>query len=100
MFRARQSANDKRILALMEKADQVGIDVPLGWPTEFVRAVYRHHAQKKKWPKVSMRRFRLGATDRFVAEKTRIWPLSVSNIDRIAVKTRDKKGGRRYYRWL
>lgn len=32
--------NDEQILALIAKADKVGIDVPLEWPTEFVRAVY------------------------------------------------------------
>lgn len=76
--------NDEQILALIEKADKVGIDIPLGWPTEFVRAVYRHCSPNKKWPKVSMRRFRLRATDRFVAEITGIWPLSVST-DRIGI---------------
>lgn len=76
--------SDKQIFALIEQADKVGIDVPLGWPTEFVRAVHRHHARKKKWPNVSMRRFRLRATDRFVAETTGIWPLSVST-DRIGI---------------
>jgi predicted nuclease with RNAse H fold len=78
------SLYDKQILALIEKADKVGIDIPLGWPTEFVRAVYRHYSPSKKWPKVSMRRFRLRATDRFVAEITGIWPLSVST-DRIGI---------------
>lgn len=76
--------NDEQILALIGNADTVGIDVPLGWPTEFVRAIYRHQAQRKKWPNISMRRFRLRATDRFVAEKTGIWPLSVST-DRIGI---------------
>jgi len=76
--------NDEQILALIANADKVGIDVPLGWPTEFVRAVYRHQSMNKNWPKVSMRRFRLRATDRYVAETTRIWPLSVST-DRIGI---------------
>jgi predicted nuclease with RNAse H fold len=76
--------NDEQILALIAKADKVGIDVPLGWPTEFVRAVYRHHSPNKKWPKVDMHRFRLRATDRFVNKTTGIWPLSVST-DRIGI---------------
>jgi predicted nuclease with RNAse H fold len=76
--------NDEQILTLIGKADKVGIDVPLGWPTEFVRAVYRSQSPNKKWPNVSMRRFRLRATDRFVAENTGIWPLSVST-DRIGI---------------
>lgn len=76
--------DDQQILALIEKADKVGIDVPLGWPTEFVRAVFRHHSGNKKWPQVSMRRYRLRATDRFVAGITGIWPLSVST-DRIGI---------------
>lgn len=76
--------NDEKILTLIRKADKIGIDVPLGWPTEFVRAVYRHHSSNKKWPEVSTRRFRLRATDRFVAEAAGIWPLSVST-DRIGI---------------
>ena len=69
--------NDEQIVKLIGRADKVGIDVPLGWPTEFVRAVYRHHSPNKKWPKVDMRRFRLRDTDRFVNKTTGIWPLRV-----------------------
>lgn len=75
--------NDKQILALIEKADKVGIDIPLGWPTEFVRAVYRHCLQKK-WPPVDMRRYQLRATDRFVHQRIKLRPLSVST-DRIGI---------------
>jgi predicted nuclease with RNAse H fold len=76
--------NDEQILTLIAKADKVGIDVPLGWPTEFVRAVYRHLSANSNWPKVSMRRFRLRATDRYVADTIRMSPLSVST-DRIGI---------------
>ena len=75
--------NDEQILALIERADKVGIDVPLGWPTEFVRAVYRHCLQKK-WPVVDTRRYQLRATDRFVHQRIKLRPLSVST-DRIGI---------------
>jgi predicted nuclease with RNAse H fold len=76
--------DDDQILTLIAKADKVGIDVPLGWPTEFVRAVYRHLSAKDRWPKVEMVRFRLRATDRFVSEIIKKSPLSVST-DRIGI---------------
>src|ERR1019366_5080074 len=75
--------SDEEILTLVRKADKVGIDVPLGWPTAFVRAVYRHQFQRP-WPVAKTAVLRLRATDRFVARVTKIWPLSVS-ADRIGV---------------
>jgi len=75
--------NNTETRELMTKADKVGIDVPLGWPTGFVRAVYRHQS-RRPWPKVSMRQFRLRATDCFVHEIAGICPLSVST-DRIGI---------------
>lgn len=82
-FESPSLLNNTEIRELMTKADKVGIDVPLGWPTGFVRAVYRHQS-RAAWPKVSMRQFRLRATDCFVHEIAGIWPLSVST-DRIGI---------------
>lgn len=36
-------ADDPVILDLMEGADKVGIDCPLGWPGAFVQFVTTHH---------------------------------------------------------
>jgi predicted nuclease with RNAse H fold len=41
--------NDRAIVALIESADKVGIDAPLGWPAAFVDAVGQH-ALNGSWP--------------------------------------------------
>ncbi len=77
-------ANDSTLIGAVDRADRVGIDVPLGWPESFVSAVGAHHAGKK-WPKPhSDLGLYLRETDRFVWAKTRRRPLSVSS-DKIAI---------------
>ncbi|MGZ4788683.1 MAG: DUF429 domain-containing protein [Terriglobales bacterium] len=68
---------DDGIISTLAGSDKVGIDVPLGWPNAFVRAIYRHHA-KRSWRPARLANLRYRATDRFIVEKTRRWPLSVS----------------------
>lgn len=75
--------NDSTLLELLSDADKAGIDVPLGWPTDFVDAVARHH-QFLPWPANAIRTLRYRETDLFVAKETGHWPLSVST-DRIGV---------------
>ncbi len=74
---------DDALLRHISEVDYVGIDVPLGWPDEFVEAVVAHknHAP---WPGKEISRLCLRETDRFVKAKTGLRPLSVS-ADRIAV---------------
>lgn len=74
---------DESLLARISKADKVGIDVPFGWPDEFVTAVVAHK-DRAPWPGVKKEFLRFRETDRFVYKKTDRWPLSVSS-DRIAV---------------
>jgi predicted nuclease with RNAse H fold len=69
--------DDQRLVDLATQADKTGIDVPFGWPEEFVRAVSMHQAFEG-WPDIDTRRLRLRRTDFYVREATGIWPLSVS----------------------
>lgn len=69
---------DEAILVLLERADKAGLDVPLGWPSTFVAAVTAHHAQRP-WSGGSQHELRFRTTDRYVAEETGRWPLSVSS---------------------
>jgi hypothetical protein len=78
-----RDVDDPAILALIGSSDKVGLDVPLGWPEAFVTAVQAHHV-RNPWPGGGQRELRLRATDRYVGEVTRRWPLSVSS-DRIAM---------------
>ena len=78
-----RNVDDARILELVEGANRSGLDVPLGWPEAFVVAVGAHHAAQR-WPGGTPAQLRLRATDRWVAERTGRWPLSVST-DRIAM---------------
>ncbi|HYO85305.1 MAG TPA: DUF429 domain-containing protein [Dermatophilaceae bacterium] len=41
--------SDEQILELATTARVVGVDVPLGWPDDFVRAISAHH-QQRPWP--------------------------------------------------
>jgi hypothetical protein len=61
---------------------RVGMDVPLGWPDAFVRALELHR-DRRDWPDSSPRELTHRATDRWLINHLRIYPLSVST-DRIA----------------
>ena len=80
--------DDETIAALLPRADKLGIDVPLGWPTAFVDAV-AHHSSDGSWPAG----YRHSDTSAFRYRRTDLWawrclgtspPLSVST-DRIAL---------------
>jgi predicted nuclease with RNAse H fold len=75
-------ASDERLVALVSRAERVGIDCPLGWPDIFVEAVNRYQ-KGSAWPDVPRELMRFRRTDIHVAERGR-WPLSVST-DRIGV---------------
>lgn len=79
-----QPIEDERLRLILndESADKIGIDVPLGWPTAFVKGVTAHHAGNP-WPLVESRQLVRRATDWWVYEEIRQLPLSVST-DRIA----------------
>jgi hypothetical protein len=68
---------DQEIVRAIRQSDKVGIDVPLGWPVAFVRAVYRHQ-KERSWRPAKLLDLRYRATDKFVSEMTKRWPLSVS----------------------
>ncbi len=81
-------ATDASVSEMVGPATVVGLDAPLGWPEEFVRAMVEHDAMAP-WPTfgepdpAALRRLlsrRL--TDRFVQRQAAIIPLSVS-ADRI-----------------
>jgi len=65
------------VVALCQGADKIGMDVPLGWPKDFVEFVSGHHKQEFNG-QPSSQKFRLRATDRYVYEQTKKCPLSVS----------------------
>ena len=75
---------DSDLVALMMRADKVGIDVPLGWPTEFMDSVAQYRSGARWSIAHTDQRLYLRATDRFVLREIRKRPLSVS-ADRIAV---------------
>ena len=77
--------SNESFLALIRstRATKVGIDVPFGWPDEFVDAVYSHK-NGGRWPAVDRKLMQSRQTDRFVREKSGKKPLGVS-CDRIAV---------------
>jgi hypothetical protein len=75
------------LLRQLPEEGRLGLDCPLGWPVAFVAALGAHH-RRKPWP---ARRgggdrgdLRWRATDRWLWERTRRWPLSVST-DRLGV---------------
>ena len=80
---------DGQIVEEMGRADCCGIDCPLGWPREMVRAVGRYAAEGV-WSGVEKTAFRYRRTDLAVIERLReqmgkpLYPLSVSS-DRIAL---------------
>lgn len=75
--------DDDVILDACSEADRVGVDVPFGWPIEFLDTVIAHSQFEatSELPEWSQLRWR--ATDRFVHAETGIRPLSVST-DKIA----------------
>lgn len=80
---------DAALLDAICEADKVGIDVPLGWPLAFVRAI-AGHTDDGGWPAdaprptVSPKQLQFRQTDAVVHALTKRWPLSVSS-DRIAI---------------
>lgn len=73
---------DDVIIGLISREDnKTGIDVPFGWPVEFVKFVCSHRdgSIDQPWSAALSRSLRLRATDRFVYEKTGASPLSVSS---------------------
>jgi predicted nuclease with RNAse H fold len=70
--------DDDELLRLADRAKNVGIDVPFGWPDAFVDSVSAHR-DRSSWPSVSQRQLRYRRTDLFVWQTTGRPPLSVSS---------------------
>jgi hypothetical protein len=79
------SVNDHAFLELVRCSDKAGVDIPLGWPTDFVHAIAKHH-EFLPWPNGERRNLCYRDTDLFIANETGRLPLSVSS-DRIGVPT-------------
>jgi len=81
-------ANDDRLLELHGEADVTGIDCPFGWPTAFLAflcAVSRPTGEPLPvWSDGFRDELKFRATDRWIRDKLKISPLSVSG-DRIAI---------------
>ena len=75
--------DDDGLRRLIVDVDKVGIDVPFGWPGDFVASVSAHH-EMEAWPGFDSADLRLRRTDEFVWKKTGRQPLSVS-ADKLAV---------------
>ena len=81
--RVEHEVDDSRLIAVLtERADKIGIDVPLGWPDDFVDSVDRHHAGRP-FGHSEMQRLTRRETDRYVWNRHSQLPLSVTT-DRIA----------------
>jgi predicted nuclease with RNAse H fold len=83
VWEVRMPAADSMVLDLMDRADKVGVDCPLGWPDAFVQFVGAHHNDALTVPddltSVEWRRslsYRL--TDEHVRAALSMIPLSVS----------------------
>jgi predicted nuclease with RNAse H fold len=83
-------ADDAGLVSVVDAGTVVGLDAPLGWPDDFVRAVDAHH-RGEAWPTFGARadkvreRLRCRETDLFVRDLgLGVTPLSVSS-DRIGV---------------
>jgi predicted nuclease with RNAse H fold len=74
--------DDRQLDALIEEADVIGVDAPLGWPAPFVAAVGEWTLSE--WNEEIRDRFSLRETDRHVRQQSGVRPLSVSS-DRIAL---------------
>jgi predicted nuclease with RNAse H fold len=68
--------DDARLDAAVAAADVVGIDAPLGWPSEFVAAVGGW--TETVWDESVRDRMRFRASDRWLKERFGLTPLSVS----------------------
>ncbi len=80
--------DDRAITALIRSVDKLGIDVPLGWPLAFAKAVAQHSSQGS-WPvdyaHADALAYRYRRTDLWVWKALRTSPpLSIST-DRIAI---------------
>lgn len=71
------TADDAALVSLVDRHTVVGLDAPLGWPVDFVKALRRHGTFKtaKSW---DVEQLRYRDTDRFVKGVTGTSPLSVS----------------------
>lgn len=79
----RVGLEDEDLRSLLEApSDKIGIDVPLGWPADFVEAVGRQF-RGEPLPDVPLKNLTHRATDRALGEAGCGWPLSVST-DRLA----------------
>lgn len=81
-YQTQQPVGDEQLLDSFQTADKTGIDVPFGWPSEFVKALVAYR-RRTAWPTGDSRLLRFRETDRFVRRITGKWPLSVSS-ERIA----------------
>lgn len=81
---ARANFMDADLEELMQPADKVGIDVPLGWPRKFAESVGSYMSGVAWQADHRSPDLRLRATDRHVATTRGRHPLSVST-DRIAI---------------
>ncbi len=82
---AGSGTSDDDLLKCFCRAEKVGIDIPFGWPNNFVEAVTAHH-EGRPWPSLDRESLRYRTTDFVVKERIGRWPLSVSS-DLIAVPT-------------
>jgi len=80
---ASASADDTLLTKLITKADRVGVDVPLGWPMPFVRAVADYQNQLS-WAGGHGEEMQLRKTDQWLRNALQMRPLSVS-ADKIGV---------------
>src|SRR5699024_11772353 len=84
---AQLGADDDAVVDAIVMADRAGIDVPLGWPDEFVRFVQAHASGDTERPERAgarwRRRLAMRVTDENVYGRTGLTPLSVLP-DRIA----------------
>ncbi len=72
----RIACTDDELDVQIAKADAVGLDAPLGWPVDFVRAVAGW--QETTWNPELRDRLRFRETDREVRRRLGLLPLSVS----------------------
>ena len=83
-FSGSSGVADKELLELIRsQKGRIGIDVPLGWPAEFVRSLAQY-ARGELWDTRTDRALRLRRTDEFVHDRLQLdgakalWPLSVA----------------------
>jgi predicted nuclease with RNAse H fold len=79
----RAEIDDSELNRLAATAAKVGIDIPFGWPDQFVLAVSAHNAHEP-WPEPTLEAFRYRRTDIFIWNATKLPPLSVST-DRLGI---------------